>query len=384
MRITGHYETTSALGESVEAFVPRALPPTEPPLVLDDDLVARVRRAEEALRRLNLAATLVPDIRWFVYAFVRKEAVVSSQIEGTQATLIDLLAYEAEPQGDDRDVEEVCNYLDAMTWSRQQLADPAGAPISVRMFHGAHLRLMQGVRGADKAPGELRRTQNWVGSATPATAAFVPPPPHVVGGLLAELEKYIHSDDTLAPIVRAGLVHVQFETIHPYLDGNGRLGRLLIALLLEDWQLLSHPLLYLSLHFKRHRNDYYRLLTAVRVDGDWESWLRFFLDGVATIADEAAGTASALFMLTTMDHAAVLAAATTSVSALRLFALLPRHPVLSISAVASLLDATLPTANKAVRTLLDLGVLQETTGKKRNRTFVYGRYLDRLRVGTEL
>ncbi len=384
MRTTGRYEVTSALGENVRAFVPSALPPQDPPLALNDDLAERVAKAEEALRLLNLAAAMVPDVDWFVYAFVRKEAVVSSQIEGTQATLVDLFAFEAEHTlGGARDVEEICNYLDAMRWARRQLSSAKGVPISVRLFNEAHKRLMKGVRGADKA-GELRRTQNWIGGARPSDAVFVPPPPHLVGALLSDVEKYLHADDTLPPIVRAGLMHVQFETIHPYLDGNGRLGRLLVALLLEHWGLLTHPLLYLSLHFKRNREDYYRLLTAVRVRGDWEAWTRFFVDGVATIATEAATTAKELFALTTRDQARVLAADATSVSALRLFALLPRHPLINVAGVAALLQTTLPTASKAVQTLVDVGVLQETTGRKRDRTFAYTKYLERLRVGTEL
>ena len=385
MRITGRLETTSVLGESVRAFVPLALPPTAPPIVIDGELLERVRKAEEALRMLNLAAAMVPDVGWFVYAFVRKEAVVSSQIEGTQATLVDLLAYEAEKPADaGRDVAEICNYLDATTWARKQFTAKNGVPLSVRLFNEAHKRLMKGVRGADKAPGELRRTQNWIGGTRPGTATFVPPPPHLVGELISDVEKYVHSDDALPPLVRAGLVHVQFETIHPYLDGNGRLGRLLVALLLEEWGLLAHPLLYLSLYFKRNRADYYRLLTGVRVDGDWESWTRFFVDGVATIADEAATTAKDLFALTSKDNARVLAATGTSVTALRLFALLPKHPMVTIPGVATLLETTMPTANKSVQTLVDVGVLKETTGKKRDRTFAYTAYLDRLRVGTEL
>lgn len=390
MRVTGRFEMTSAHGESVRAFVPFALPPKDPPLALDGDLTERLRKAEEALRMLTMAGAMVPDVGWFVYAFVRKEAVVSSQIEGTQATLVDLLTYEAEKPGDaGRDVEEICNYLDAMTWARKQLTAKNGVPISVRMFAEAHKRLMKGGRGADKAPGELRRTQNWIGGARPGNAVFVPPPPQLVGGLISDVELFIHgqgidTDDTLPPLVRAGLVHVQFETIHPFLDGNGRLGRLLVALLLEHWGLLEHPLLYLSLHFKRNRAEYYRLLTAVRAEGDWEAWTRFFLDGVASIADEATTTARDLFALTHRDQARVLAAGGTSVTALRLFAVLPKHPLVTIPRVAELLDTTMPTANKAVRTLVEAGVLQETTGKRRDRSFAYGKYLERLRIGTEL
>lgn len=387
MRVTGRYESTGVAGELVRAFIPLALPPSSPPLVIDAELAEGIRRAEESLRLLNLAGAMVPDVGWFVYAFVRKEAVVSSQIEGTQATLVDLLAWEAEPSPGtpiERDVEEVCNHLDAITWARAELARDDGMPLSVRLLHEAHRRLMSGARGADKNPGQPRRTQNWIGGARPSLAAFVPPPPHLVPGLLSDLEKYLHVQDDLSPIVRAALVHVQFEIIHPYLDGNGRLGRLLVSLMLEAWGLLQHPLLYLSLHFKRHRSTYYELLTGVRERGEWEAWVRFFLDGVIAIADEAATTARDLFALTSADQARVLAGKGTSVKALRLLALLPRHPMVTIPRAATLLSTSMPTATKAIQTLIDEGVLQETSGRKRDRTFAYGRYLELLRVGTDL
>ncbi len=295
-RSTGRYERTSAGGEEVAALVPHALPPAHPPLRLDAALGERVRAAEQALVRLELAGEMVPSLDWFIYAFVRKEAVLSSQIEGTQATLVDLLTFEAlegvDPSGPvNADVEEVCNYLDALTFARAQLAAPAGLPLSMRLLNQAHHRLMRGVRGAEKLPGEVRHSQNWIGGSRPGNAAYVPPPPHALVELLGAFERYIHADDSLPAIVRAGLLHVQFETIHPYLDGNGRIGRLLVTLLLEHWELLTKPLLNLSLFFKRHRTDYYRHLNAVRVDGDWEGWLDFFLDGVATIADEAVASA---------------------------------------------------------------------------------------------
>ena len=232
---------------------------------------------------------MVPSMDWFIYAFVRKEAVISSQIEGTQATLVDLLTFEA-TEGDaapapaSADVEEVCNYVDALHFARAQLADPRSPPLSMRTLNATHARLMRGVRGATKMPGEVRRSQNWIGGSRPGNAAYVPPPPHALGEMLGAFETYLHGDDSLPPLVRAGLLHVQFETIHPYLDGNGRIGRLLVTLLLEHWKLLTRPLLYLSLFFKRHREDYYRRLNAVRVDGDWEGWLDFFLDGVAAEA----------------------------------------------------------------------------------------------------
>jgi len=388
-RATGRYERTTVGGEEVAAFVPHALPPAEPPLVVEAALAERLRAAEQALVRLELAGEMVPSLDWFIYAFVRKEAVLSSQIEGTQATLVDLLTFEAQDGASpsaapSADVEEVCNYLDALAYSRGQLADPKGLPLSMRLLSEAHQRLMCGVRGAEKLPGEVRRSQNWIGGSRPGNAAYVPPPPHALGEVLGAFEKYLHEDDSLPPLVRAGLLHVQFETIHPYLDGNGRIGRLLVTLLLEHWKLLTKPLLYLSLFFKRHREDYYRRLNAVRTDGDWEGWLDFFLDGVATIADEAVASARELFALVAEDRARVLAQEGMSVVALRLFELLPRHPVVTVASVMKLVATTKPTAGRAIELLVAAGVLVETTGKKRDRSFVYRGYLDRLRVGTEL
>ena len=388
-RVTGRYERTIVGGEQIAAFIPLALPPADPPLRIDDVLAERVRSAEQALVRLELAGEMVPSLDWFIYAFVRKEAVLSSQIEGTQATLVDLLTFEAEDGAEhsappNADVEEVCNYLDALAYSRAQLADPEGLPLSMRLLNGAHQRLMRGVRGADKLPGEVRRSQNWIGGTRPGNAAYVPPPPHALGDVLGAFEKYVHADDTVPPLVRAGLLHVQFETIHPYLDGNGRIGRLLVTLLLEHWKLLTKPLLYLSLFFKRHRGDYYRRLDAVRVDGDWEGWLDFFLDGVATIADEAVAAARELFALVATDRARVLAHEGVSVIALRVFELLPRHPIVTVASVMKLVGTTKPTAGRAIDLLVAAGVVVETTGKKRDRSFAYRAYLDRLKVGTEL
>lgn len=375
-------------GEEIAAFVPLALPPTAPPIAIDPALATRITTAEQALVRLELAGEMVPSLDWFLYAFVRKEAVLSSQIEGTQATLVDLLTFEAQGGNEstppNADLEEVCNYLDALVYSRAQLANPKGLPLSMRLLSETHARLMPGVRGAERRPGEVRRSQNWIGGSRPGNAAYVPPPPHTLAEVLSAFEKYLHADDALPPLVRAGLLHVQFETIHPYLDGNGRIGRLLVTLLLEHWKLLTRPLLYLSLFFKRHRDEYYRRLDAVRVDGDWEGWLDFFLDGVATIAEEAVASARELFTLIAEDRARVLAHERMSVVALRLFELLPRHPVVTVASVMTHVETTKPTASRAVELLVAARVLVETTGKKRDRSYVYQAYLDRLRVGTEL
>ncbi len=367
------------------AFVPFALPPREPALAIDDRMGERLRAAEHALSRLDLAGAMVPSFDWFLYAFVRKEAVVSSQIEGTQATLIDLLAFEAEHDtAPNADLEEVCNYLDALSYARAELANKNGLPLSVRLLNETHRRLMRGARGASRQPGEVRRSQNWIGGSRPGNAAYVPPPVGSLPGLLGDLEKYLHADDDLPQLVRIGLVHVQFESIHPYLDGNGRIGRLLIALLLEHWGLLKAPLLYLSLFFKRHRGEYYRRLGAVRTEGDLEGWTDFFLDGVRTIADEAAASVGELFGVVTADRVRVLAQDTTSVSAVRLFELLPKHPIVTVAAAMRLIETSKPTATRAVETLVAAGILVETTGRKRDRSFAYQAFVDPLRIGTDL
>ncbi len=384
-RVTGRYEKTAVGGEVVAAFVPRALPPNDPPIRIEGALARRLAAAERALGLLELAADMVPSVDWFLYAFVRKEAVVSSQIEGTQATLIDLLAFEAEEdETPDADVEEICNYVRALDYARHQLADEAGLPLSTRLIHETHRRMMEGARGGTKLPGEVRRSQNWIGGTRPGNAVYVPPPPHLVPELLGALERYIHEPKGLPSLVRAGLVHAQFESIHPYLDGNGRVGRLLVTLLFEHWKLLSRPVLYLSLFFKRHRSEYYRRLNAVRLEGAWEAWLDFFLEGVEVIAGEAVASARTLFAEVADDRARVLSLGTTSVAALRLFELLPRRPILTVASAVRLLDTTKPTAGRAIDALVDAGVLVETTGKKRNRAFAYQAYLDLLRVGTEL
>jgi len=386
VRVTGRTIGRIVSGEEVAAFVPDPLPPRDPPLEMDSKRAALVSRAEQALARLEVAGEMVPSLDWFIYAFVRKEAVVSSQIEGTQATLIDLLEYEAEEDGRAviEAVREVCNYLDAVKYARGQLKSAKGLPLSMRLLNEAHRRLMRGVRGANKQPGELRRSQNWIGGTRPGNAVFVPSPPEELPALLSDLEKYVHAENGLPPLVRIGFAHVQFETIHPYLDGNGRIGRLLIALLLEHWKQLSAPLLYLSLFFKRHRTEYYRLLGEVRRTGDWEAWTDFFLEGVATIANEAVASAREVFALVSADRQRLVAAPGASITAIQLLDVLPLHPVVTIPRIVKLLKTTKPTAGKAVQLLERLGVLTETSGKQRDRTFAYVAYLEKLRAGTEL
>jgi len=362
-------------GEAVEAFIPEPLPPARPALRLNRPLRERLLSAERQLQQLEIAGEMVPSLDWFVYAFVRKEAVLSSQIEGTQATLTDLLTVEAGGEPGVSDVKDVCNYLDALAWARRQLQRQDGLPLSMRLLNETHRRLMKGVRGAGKLPGEVRRSQNWIGGTRPGNAVFVPPPPHELPRLLGDLERYLHAADPLAPLIRAALVHVQFETIHPYLDGNGRIGRLLVTLLLEHWSLLRSPLLYLSVFLKRHQQEYYRLLGRVRSDGDWEAWVAFFLEGVATTATEAASTARALFAQVSRDRQRVLAAPAASVMALRLMESLPSRPMVTIPGIVVLLRTTKPTAAKAAGVLESLGILKETSGRRRDRTFSYAAYL---------
>ena len=383
-RIIGQYHRTSKRGEQVSAFVPFPLPLRNPPLRLSGQLAEGLSAAENALARLELVGEMIPSLDWFIYGFVRKEAVTSSQIEGTQASLVDLLGFESDnnPQPD-ADVGEVCNYIDALHYARDQIASPDGLPLSVRLLNQTHRRLMAGLRGAGKQPGEVRQSQNWIGGSRPGNAVYVPPPAHLLPGLLGDLEMYLHANDDMAPLVRIALAHVQFETIHPYLDGNGRMGRLLIALLLEHWGVLSSPILYLSLFFKRNRDEYYRRLNAVRGEGDWEGWTDFFLTGVATIADEAVSTARDISKVVAIDRVQVLAQETTSVAATRLFERLPNHPIVTVASAMGLIETSKPTATRAIETLVRAGILVETTGRKRDRSFAYQAYIDRLRIGTE-
>ncbi|MDA3959301.1 MAG: Fic family protein [Planctomycetota bacterium] len=379
VRTTGVYRNTGTVDEAVHCFIPHPLPPREPELVLSTEQHALLQRAEAAMGRLSVAASMVPSAQWFLYGFVRKEALVSSQIEGTQATFQDVAAFEATRQSDrPADVEEVCNYIVALDYIRHQLRNPKGLPISRRLLCEAHSRLLAGVRGNDRLPGKIRTTQNWIGGSRPGNARFVPPPPDALDKLLADLEQWIHTDDPLPPLVRAGLAHVQFETIHPFLDGNGRLGRMLITLLVDHWGLLDSTLLYPSLSFKRRQQEYYQHLNAVRQNGDWEGWVTFYLDCMAEAAEDGIATAMTLFDMIDTDRQKIVAAPQASVTAIRLFELLPQHPMLTVGLVVTLLQVTKPTAQKALTALESAGVLVETTGKKRDRLFAYERYLAEL------
>ena len=384
-RKTGEYERSTVAGEQVSAFIPYPLPPRNPPLNLDGEFAPLLARAEEQVRLLDLAGDLVPSVEWFVYAFVRKEAVLSAQIEGTQATLMDLLQVEASGKDPvDADVEEICSYLSALNFAWEELVHVTGLPISIRLLSETHVRLMSGVRGSQKQPGEVRRSQNWIGGTRPGNAKFVPPPPLRLGGLLRDFEHAIHDEIDLPPLVRIGLLHVQFETLHPYLDGNGRLGRLLITLLLRHWKLLSRPLLYLSLFLKTHRQEYYRRLSAVRTDGDWEGWLSFFLEGVAVVAEEAVVTARRLHAIVDRNRSRLVNREDATVMSIRLFEFLPEHPILTVNRVVGLLECSRPAAAKALRVLEAAEVLHALDDRKKNRAVVFKDYLDILREGTEL
>ena len=383
-RRSGHFERAVAGGEQVEAFVPAPLPPN-PPLTIDGELAESIRESEQALERLELAGEMVPSVEWFVYTFVRKEAVLSSQIEGTQATLMDLFQVESlGAENADADVEEICNYLDALSFAQSQLTDPSGLPLSTRLLNACHRRLMAGVRGKNASPGEIRRSQNWIGGSSPSLATFIPPPPNRVADLLSNLEAFIHTEDGLSPVVRAGLLHAQFETIHPYLDGNGRIGRLLIALVFQARGVLSRPLLYVSHYFKRNRMEYYDRLNGVRNRGDWEAWMRFFTEGVRWVADEAVSAARELASIVAQDRRDLLDGAATSVVAIRVFESLPQNPVMTAARAVSIANVTKPTAGRAIETLVAAGILVEITGKRRDRMWAYDRYLQRLKIGTEL
>ena len=374
-RQTGQYRITSTLGEEVRAFVPYSLPPADPPLALAG-AAAELHAALAALARLAVAGSMVPSTGWFLYGFVRKEAVVTSQIEGTQATLRDVLTFEATHKSDrPDDVREVCNYVDALAHARARLADPKGLPLSIRLLCEAHRILMADVRGENMQPGEIRRSQNWIGGSRPGNARFVPPPPEDVPGALGALERWLHQDSDLPPLARAGLAHVQFETIHPFLDGNGRIGRLLIALLVEHWGLLDQPLLYLSLAFKRNQPEYYARLAAVRSAGDWEGWTRFFLECVREAADDGVRVARELHELVGRDRGRVVAHERSTVAAIRLIERLPSSPVVTVAAASELLGLTAPPTRKAVGLLESLGVLREITGKRRDRAYAYHDYL---------
>lgn len=385
-RKTGTYTVSTTLGEQVKAFVPLPLPPVNPSIE-PNHYAGLNQKAELAIARLNGVSALVLSVDWFLYSAVRKEALLTSQIEGTQATLVDLLDDES---GfgvlNTDDVEEVTNYIQAYRWVQGQLRDPAGLPLSVRLLCESHHRLMSGVRGSDKHPGQLRRSQNWIGGTRPGNAVFVPAPPEKVVELMSNLEKFIHADsdqsDNLPPLVKIALIHAQFETIHPFLDGNGRIGRLLITALLEHWGLMPQPLLYLSSYLKRHQSAYYRHLSAIRNDGDWEAWISFFLEGVITAATDAHKNITAISTLFAQDRKRLLDATHVTPSSYRLFERLPLMPRFNIEQVRHQLQTSFPTATAAIKILESLGIVKELTGHKKNRYYSYQAYVDLMAENT--
>ena len=380
---TGRYEVATAGGESVRAFVPAPLPPA-PPLAFEGGLERSLEAAVLAVGRLDGVSTLLPDKALFLYAYVRKEAVLSSQIEGTQSSLSDLLLFELNeaPGVPLDDVVEVSNYVAALDHGLARLRE--GFPLSNRLIREIHGVLLAHGRGSSKDPGQFRRSQNWIGGSRPGNAVFVPPPHTAVPDCMAVLERFMHAeDDGLPVLVRAGLAHVQFETIHPFLDGNGRVGRLLITFLLCHTRLLREPLLYLSLYLKQNRATYYALLDRVRREGDWEAWLAFFLDGVRETAEGAVSTAQRLAAMFQDDRRQVEPAGRRVGSALRVHEALKARPILSLPAICDATGLSFPAAASGMDLLADLGIARELTGKRRNRLFVYDRYLAILNEGTE-
>ncbi len=374
----GRHVTTVAGGETVRAFLPPPLPPDPPVDVMP--LLRLLSAADQALGRLDGIATLLPSHELFLYMYVRKEAVLSSQIEGTQSTLTDLLQFEAAAQAGTPfdDVREVSNYVAALQHGLARLAE---LPLSLRLVREMHALLLRDGRGATKDPGAFRRSQNWIGGTRPGNALFVPPPPNEVASCLGALEAFIHEDTSGLPVlIKAGLLHVQFETIHPFLDGNGRIGRLLVTLYLCTQGVLRQPLLYLSLYLKAHRADYYRLLQEVREHGAWEAWLEFFLRGVAETADQAFQAATRITALFQQDRARL---ADAGGSALRIQELMQRHPYATAATLMRASGLTAPTVNAALEALRARGIVAEVTGRRRGRVFAYTDYLAILAEGTE-
>lgn len=388
---SGQYATSIAGGETVRAFVPYPLPPV-PALNLSGARQSALEKATLALGRLDSVTLLLPDPQLFLYAYVRREAVLSSQIEGTQSSLSDLLLFELDelPGVPFDDVVEVSNYVAALDHGMARLRE--GFPLCNRLLREMHVHLMSRGRGSDKDPGEFRRSQNWIGGTRPGNARFVPPPPQEVQACMAALEEFMHSNadtvngrpiDALPVLLKAALAHVQFETIHPFLDGNGRLGRLLIAMLLHDGGVLQQPLLYLSLYFKQHRALYYELLDRVRTHGDWEAWVDFFLEGVEQTANAAVQTARRLVLVFQQDNLRAQGGARASANAVRVLDALRQRPLCSLRQLGLAAGVSFPTASKAMGTLVELGIARELTGQRRNRLFVYDAYLNILNEGGE-
>ncbi len=376
--------TISTVGEKAQAFVPAPLPP-RPPIDWTPELRGKFDQALLALGRLDSVSTLLPDTSLFLYMYVRKEAVLSSMIEGTQSSLSDLLLFELdqEPGVPLDDVREVSNYVAALDHGLRLLKD--GLPLSLRLFQEIHDVLLTKGRGSNQTPGEFRCSQNWIGGTRPGNAAFVPPPAEEVLECMSKLELFLHDQPEPTPVLlKVALAHVQFETIHPFLDGNGRLGRLLITLLLCEQKVLREPMLYLSLYFKTHRQYYYELLNSVRLSGDWEAWLDFFAEAVIVTATQAVDTAQQLLYLSNRDRDKISGLARAATSTLRVHRALMEHPIATSGSLVEKTGITPATVNKALGHLEQLGIVKELTAQKRNRLFSYAGYVEIMSRGTEL
>lgn len=381
-RQTGTYVNTSTAGENVSAFVPHPLPP-EPPLDLSNLDLRLLEKANRTLGRLDGLATIFPGTTLFLYNYVKKEAVLSSQIEGTQSSLSDLLLHEsAEAPGVPLDdVQEVSSYVAALEHGIRRIRVD-DFPLSIRLLREIHEILLSKGRGREKNPGELRRSQNWIGGTRPGNASFVPPPPQKVPDCLGELERFLH-DPEIPVLIKAALAHVQLETIHPFLDGNGRLGRLLITLLLMEEGILDQPILYLSLYFKTHRQEYYEHLQQIRLTGDWEGWLRFFLQGIIETSVQAVQAARSMMALFDKDRQTLDQLGRSSASAIKIHELLRERPILSAAYASERLNLANQTIYSALGRMQELGIVREITGRQRGRLFVYSEYLAILTESTE-
>jgi Fic family protein len=383
--LTGRYVESTTAGETVRAFVPEPLPPRpEVHLTLEDtDLLERANRA---VGRLDGLTALIPDTSLFIYFYLRKEAVLSSQIEGTQSSLSDLLIYESDeiPGVPLDEVQEVSNYVAAMNHGLDRLRKEQ-FPLSLRLIKEIHGILLRSGRGSDKTPGEFRRSQNWIGGSRPGDAYYVPPPPHEVVRCMGDLENFIQDRPARTPtLLKAALAHAQFETIHPFLDGNGRVGRLLITFLLCAEEVMGEPILYLSLYFKRHRQEYYDRLQHTRTEGAWDAWLRFFLRGVTETAGQAVSAARNILDLFAADRARLQELGQKANSALRLHEVMQRHPIFSISQAAERAGLSQPTVTARLEAMMEMGMVRELTGRTSWRLYAYSPFVALLNEGTEL
>ena len=377
----GRYLNFSVGGEDYKAYIPKNLPPK--PALKMDDLYPFLDQANIALGRLDGMSLVLPDTSLFLYMYVRKEAVLSSQIEGTQSSLSDLLLYESKeaPGVPMDDVAEVSNYVSATNYGLERLKE---FPLSLRLMKEIHEKLMSKGRGSDRLPGEFRSSQNWIGGTRPGNAIYVPPPPDYLADLLGELEKFLHDERIKLPVlIKSAIAHVQFETIHPFLDGNGRLGRLLITFILCAGGILKEPLLYLSLYFKTNRQSYYDHLQAVRETGDWEEWIKFFLKGVIETANQATETAQAIIKIFNEDRSKIEGSGKSTAAVLSTHNYFQQHPISNTKKIKQSCGVSLPTVLRALSSLEKLGIVEEITGKERNKIFVYKDYLNILNKGTE-